>query len=292
MFKPMLSGKLTEPAALSYPVLASPKLDGVRCLIMGGRAISRNLKPIPNVAVSSILGGLPAMDGELIIGPPTAADVFQRTMSGVMSREGVPEFRFWVFDVLTSNPSMPFNQRLELAKAWAASCGKNVMHVAHKLIKTPEGLLEYEAQQLLAGYEGIMVRSLDGPYKYGRSTEREGWLLKVKRFEDSEAEVLDFTEKQHNDNELQEDELGRAKRTSHKAGKRNAGVLGSLLVRDTNSGVEFEVGAGFTDADREEWWQARQQRRGVIIKYKFQPVGVKDKPRFPVYLGIRDAADT
>ena len=213
MFKPMLAGKVVDPEALVYPLLASPKLDGIRCVILEGRPYSRNLKPIQNEVIHEMLSGLPAMDGELIVGASTGNDVYNRTNSGVMSRDGAPEFTFWVFDVLLRQ-SLPFNQRLELAQSWARASGKFVQAVPHKLIRSPEGLLAYEGALLEAGYEGAMVRSLDGPYKHGRSTEREGFLLKLKRHEDSEAEVLGFVEKMHNENTQTRDELGRAKRSS------------------------------------------------------------------------------
>ena len=51
------------------------------------------------------------------------------------------------------------------------------------------------------GFEGAMVRSLDGRYKNGRSTLREGLLLKVKPWKDSEAEILEVYEMMRNENE-------------------------------------------------------------------------------------------
>ena len=51
LIKPMLSGTVTDPAALRYPVLVSPKLDGYRASVQGGVVLSRNLKPIPNAHV-------------------------------------------------------------------------------------------------------------------------------------------------------------------------------------------------------------------------------------------------
>jgi DNA ligase-1 len=288
--KPMLASKCSNLDALQYPVLASPKLDGIRCLIINGQPFSRNLKPIRNSSVHDRLEGLPAMDGELVVGSPTGTDVWNRSNSGVMAAGGVPEFTYWVFDVMLRQ-EMGYAGRHELVKSWCAAAPKWVKHVPHKLITSAAELRDYEEKHLLAGYEGVMVRSTNGPYKYGRATEREGYLLKVKRFEDSEAVVLGFVEKMHNDNELQRDELGRAKRSSHKANKREAGTLGALAVRDIQSGVEFEIGTGFDDATRAAIWAAQADHAGRLVKYKFQPTGVKDKPRFPVFMGFRDAAD-
>lgn len=46
--KPMLAGKCEGLESLKYPVLVSVKLDGVRALVIGGKVMSRSLKPIPN----------------------------------------------------------------------------------------------------------------------------------------------------------------------------------------------------------------------------------------------------
>lgn len=286
--KPMLASP-ADIEKIRFPVLVSPKLDGVRCLVINGQAVSRNMKAIPNEAVRQMLSGMPPVDGELIVGKPGAPDVFQRTSSGVMRRDGIPKFKFWVFDALTRAP-MPFSERLELARSYVNGY-EHSMHVAHKLIKNVDDLLEYEARQLLAGYEGIMLRDPEGPYKQGRSTAREGWLLKLKRFEDSEAEIVGFEELEHNNNEKTRDELGRAKRSSHKSGKQAADTLGALVVQDVASGINFKIGTGFTEAQRADIWDRRGQLLGKLVKYRFQPTGVKDAPRFPSFLGFRDAAD-
>ena len=98
MLKPMLCATVTDISKLRYPYLASPKLDGIRCLIHNGTAVSRNLKPIRNKYIASCLKGLPPLDGELIVGDPTAPDCFNRTSSGVMSADGEPDFKYYVFD--------------------------------------------------------------------------------------------------------------------------------------------------------------------------------------------------
>ena len=99
--KPMLAyQKLPDLEALTYPLIASPKLDGIRCLIVDGVAVSRSLKPIRNKYVQSILGSheFNGLDGELVVGSPTDPDVYLKTNSGVMSVEGEPDFTYLVFD--------------------------------------------------------------------------------------------------------------------------------------------------------------------------------------------------
>jgi len=134
-----------------------------------------------------------------------------------------------------------------------------------------------------------MVRNLKAPYKCGRSVE----LLKLKRFEDSEAEVIGATELLHNGNEATVSELGHTKRSSAKAGKFASGMLGALIVRDLYTQVEFEIGTGLSGKQRREFWQLHLAGKlcGRVVKYKHQEIGAKSKPRFPVFLGWRSRED-
>jgi DNA ligase 1 len=278
-------------AKVRYPVLASPKLDGIRVSMINGVATTRSLKSIPNVHVQKLLKEActsDQLDGELVVGPPGAEDCFRKTTSGVMSIDGEPDFSYWVFDVVGDEP---FYKRVQLASALVrfsnTERGDNLLQlVPHVEIASEDDLLEYEAGSLAQGFEGVMIRDPMGPYKHGRSSVKEGWLLKVKRFVDSEAEIIGTTEAMQNVNEPTRNALGHLERSGHKAGKIGKGVMGSLLVRDLTTGVEFEIGTGFNFEDR-----AREWPLGTIVKYKSQPVGVKDRPRFPVYLGIRDVRD-
>jgi DNA ligase-1 len=153
------------------------------------------------------------------------------------------------------------------------------------LIRNRSHLDRYEAICLEKGYEGVMVRDPHGLYKFGRSGKTDKWLCKIKRFEDAEAEIIGVVEQMRNDNPQTLDHLGRNKRTSHKANKVPKGTLGTLVCR-LPSGVEFEIGTGMDDLQREDMWVAPPI--GKIVKFKFQPTGIKDKPRFPVFLGIRE----
>ena len=98
--KPMLSHTITDTSAVKCPVLVSQKLDGIRCLIIDGVAVSRNLKPIRNEFVQSVIGTpkYNGLDGELIVGATFAKDCYRVTNSGVMSKDGEPDFTYHVFD--------------------------------------------------------------------------------------------------------------------------------------------------------------------------------------------------
>lgn len=293
--KPMLAAATTGDN-LDYPVLVSPKLDGIRCLILDGKVVSRSLKPIPNEHVQRLYGHdmYNGLDGEIIVGDATQKNAFNSTTSGVMSKSGNPDVTFFIFDDF-SNPTLPFKERFVSAiKRITKEDGKYHQYfapVGHAIIEDFEKLGESENNALRMGYEGLMVRDPMGEYKFGRSTLKQGWLLKLKRFEDSEAEIIGYQQLMHNTNIAKKNELGYQERSSKKEGKEPKPMIGAIKVRDLKTGVEFDIGTGFDRKQRRKLWRGREFLNGKIVKYKYQPTGVKDKPRFPVFLGFRDQRD-
>lgn len=290
-FKPMLSARVEDVTTLRWPLLASPKLDGIRAMVIGGVLVSRNLKPIPNLYTQKLFGRweLEGLDGELIVYGPTAPDVFRATTSGVMSVGGEPDVTFRVFDCM-SDPELPFRNRLILAQDLAEG-RRGIVLVDHTLLHSHKELVAYEANALAHGYEGVMLRDSEAPYKFGRGTVKAQDLMKLKRFADAEAEIIGFEEQMHNSNEAKRDKLGRVERSNHKAGMVGKDTLGALRVRGINgdyAGVEFSVGSGFDDSLRRKIWATQQRNLGKTVKFKYFPSGSKDAPRFPVFLGFRE----
>lgn len=287
-FKPMLSATLTNIDAIKYPVLVSPKLDGYRCIILGGQAMSRNLKPIKNKYIQHMLAHLPdGLDGELIVGKPNATDVWSATSSGVTREEGEPDFTFHVFDYAPPAPNwhdVPFSKRLWAAKL-AIESNEYCLIVPHHEIRDRAGLDYIEQRCVTDGYEGVMLRDPHGSYKFGRSTEREGGLMKLKRWHDADAKVVGMIERMHNGNEAETDALGRTKRSTAKAGKSGRGDMGALVCQIGN--VRFELGTGFTDKQRADIWSNPHLVIGKLVEFKYQQLTADGVPRFPVFHRIR-----
>jgi DNA ligase 1 len=248
-----------ELESVIYPVYVTPKYDGIRCVIRGGKALSRQLKPIPNRHVQKMLKGCPEnLDGELICHGKT----FNQIQSEIMREDGEPEFSFYVFDIVdTKAPYLDRMEKLEDMEL-PAVCKK----VIPSEIKNEEELLEAEREAVEEfDFEGLMIRTGDGPYKYGRSTAKQGYLCKLKRFTDAEAEIIGYDELMHNNNEQTTDALGYAKRSQKKEGMIPAG--------------------------RQDYWNRKEEMIGKLVKYRFQESGAKDLPRFPTFLGIRHPDD-
>lgn len=322
LWRPMLAAKPdpehldTALAAVRYPVLASPKLDGIRATVQQGRLYSRSLKLIPNLEMQTLWGReeLNGLDGEIIVGPPTALDCFNRSTSVVMSRnKPATDAVFHVFDCFEDHE---FVLRTTHSKAVVVSVQDmlnfTLQDVCHKTLTTQKELLKYEARQLKVGHEGIMLRDPEGIYKQGRSTLKEGGLIAVKRFVDAEAVILDTYEQEENTNEKTINELGRSKRSTHKAGKVGKDTLGGFTVcmRSEFKGrvhlalnalqanpkderfFNIGTGVGLTDASRKVLWAAhRELLVGQIVKFRYQKIGTMEAPRMPIFLGFRDKKD-
>lgn len=287
VFKPLLASPV-ELDTLTFPKLISPKLDGIRCIIKDGVALSRSLKPIPNAHVQALFGRpeLEGLDGELICGNPAAPDVYRVTNSAVMSKDGEPDVRFYAFD--RYDLDAPFQERLN---GVAGACALDrIEMVPHITAENMDELLQIEARYLELGFEGVMLRDPAGRYKNGRSTAKEGILMKLKRFTDAEYKVIGFEERMGNANEAKINALGYTERSSHKENKFGRGDLGALVC-ETPDGQVFNCGTGFDDATRAEIWANRDAYLGKFAKIKSFLIGVKDLPRFPVFIGWRAEED-
>lgn len=291
IIKPLLASE--APEDIKFPVLASSKLDGIRAIATTEGPQSRSGKLIPNLHVQTLFKQHPnliGLDGELIVGPPNAKDVFRVTTSAVMSIKGEPDFRYYVFDHVGIE-TKPFTERYAalLKMAQNLILPSWVVLVDQTLINNRSQLNKIEETYVSQGYEGLIIRSPTAQYKHGRSSAKEGILLKVRRFKDSEAVIVGYTEEMENQNEATRDAFGRTERSSHKDNLVGKGALGAWVVKDGDK--EFQIGTGYTRKDRELFWEIRESCLGKIIKYRFFEVGVKDLPRFPVFQGFRDPLD-
>ncbi len=288
--RPMLAARLESRDQIKYPCFVSPKLDGIRCLIVNGIPLTRKFKPIPNKHITSLLSQLGdcSLDGELIIPGKSFNDI----QSAIMSQEGTPFFEFWIFDWF-AQPKFAYEARLHLLKQIRFESRHIVSQI---LVEETQELDEAEAWisnqfENEPVFEGFCYRSPAGIYKSGRSTLSEFYLAKWKTFQDSEARIIGFEELQHNTNPQEKDEFGKSKRSNHQAGMQPGATLGGIVVRDLQTGVVFGIGSGLDDSIRKEIWLHQQKYLGKVVRYKYQQAGMKDKPRFPIFMGFRHEND-
>lgn len=298
LFRPTLAATCKDINAVKIPVLGSAKVDGMRCIIRDGKPVSRTLTLIPNRFIQQEIAQYPALeglDGELIVGPPNSPNLMQTTLSACTTLTGEPGFRFLVFDYVPEDLTIPFSERYKRLEERFHQYGDNYPFMEllrHTELQSIAEIEEMENTLLLDKYEGLMLRSLNGPYKFGRATEREGFLLKLKRFTDAEARIVGFEELMRNDNPKTIDARGYAKRSNHIANHTPMGTLGKLVVEDVETKIIFSVGSGLNARLRRQIWDNQDVYLGQYITYKhFKVTGVKDAPRLPIFKSLRPRLD-
>lgn len=256
---------------LSYPVLASLKLDGVRALRLNGTLLSRTLKPIPNISIrarSVIFPG--GFDMELFNPEMDYNEIQSIVMSQHHKDEG--KIQFHILDWYQED-NRPYEARLQRILSWFGELdytGSVRFNHPHT-VRDAEHLLWHEKIYIESHGEGICFRTPMGPYKFGRSTLKEQYLVKHCRRVRDEAVVIGFTEAV--------DGEGNPK-----------GYLGALLVRN-KIGQEFPVGTGFNAMDRHRMWNYKGVFDGETIVYDCKAHGQKVMPRQPSFKGFRNQID-
>lgn len=294
--KPILAGTFDAFTEINLPCIVTPKLDGFRCLKIDDKVLSRSLKPIRNIFIRETLNDVipNGMDGELMLRDDSTH--FTERASAFAKAGGEPDYIFCVFDYVKEDSKKPYNDRLKDLEDWFKDNRSNkVKMVPSKLITTYQDLEDTYNEYVAAGHEGIMTRSLDGRYKFGRSTEIEQILMKKKPWIDAEAILIDFVEEMTNINAKEINELGLTKRSSKKAGKVPGNTLGKFVAFDPvnfpDIHIEIGTGIGLTNELKKLIFDNQKDYFHKIIKYKFQFEGTKDKPRCPSFQGFRDLDD-
>lgn len=270
MVKPMLAAPF-DGARARFPMIVTPKIDGIRVMIKDGQPIMRSGAVVPNEHIrawaKANAARLNGVDGEIVVGKPNAPRVFSATQSGVTTRAGKPQFTFHAFDRF-DQASKPYAER-RVAAAKAVAGVPNARAVPAAKVLSQAQLERLEGRFVKSGFEGAIARDPSAPYKQGRSTAREGGMLKLKRFSDAEARITGAQEMVR--------------------GGRAAGTLGALQAE--RAGVKFSIGTGFTEAERAALWAIKDKLPGQAVRFKHMESGAVTAPRQPVFAGLRSALD-
>jgi DNA ligase-1 len=314
--KPMLATD-ADIKKIKYPCIVQPKIDGVRFMHLIGKPTGRSLKQHKNRHANvffdaAILSGL---DGEMAANiDPSHPDLCRITSSALGTYEGRPFLKWWIFDHIREGVSsdLPYSERYKIAKQCVEYL-KFTFPIFEPHIElvpsfncvSENDLLSLEEDFLELGYEGVIIRDPNGLHKQGRSTIREGGLLRIKRFVEEEAEIVAIIEGETNNNEALTNELGHTYRTSHQANKVGNNMVGSLqgkllknVLDPLTKKLLFEAGQLITISpgsldhnQRKYYYENPNEIIGKISKFKFFPKGMKDKPRFPNHVSFREKED-
>ncbi|MEA3553066.1 MAG: DNA ligase [Campylobacterota bacterium] len=228
----------------------SEKLDGIRAYWDGENLISRGGKIIH--APKWFIKDYPPfeVDGELW----SKRGDFENISSIV--RDKIPsqkwkEIKHYIFEVPNSDGGL--FQRLDKVKPYENEFIKILPQIN---IKSKNHLNNFLKEVESKDGEGVVVRDPNALYINKRTSK----ALKIKTFKDTECKVIGYT-----------DGKGKFK-----------GLVGAIICQLPN-GIKFKIGSGLKHQDR-----ITPPKIGSIITFKYQEFTKYGKPRFPVFLRIRD----
>jgi len=310
-FKPILAPN-EEPDLenIKYPVLASFKLDGIRCIFYKGQILSRSLKQIQNKQLREKFEPLRKysednnciLDGEIYSPKLTFQEITSFVMtedlteSKTVKKNGsaltIPDhLNFYCFDcIMDENPNRPYDMRVELYVSVCEDLHPITCLVlcSQAILRDKKAVEDYFGEATEQGFEGLILRDPGGRYKFGRGTLKEGIIYKVKPFVTFDAQITDVVQSTEvrEGAEKKINELGRSV-TSKKKDDR-------VLIEKASAfwvlyeGKPLKVVLAMTDEEKEQVWATRTQQIGKWIEYKGMLVGSKDLPRHPVMLRFRE----
>ena len=243
--------------------LASEKLDGVRAYWDGENLFSRQGKKLN--APPSFTKNFPkfALDGELYAKGLKFEEIQASVMDKLPDKKAWSRLKFHVFDV--PNASGGLLDRLEvLAKFLKNEPNENLIIIKQIKMRDNAQFSKFAENIIAKGGEGAVVREPNAPYERKRSKN----ALKFKKFKDAECEVI----------------------AVNKGSGKYANLAGSLTCKalggkegEPKEGTIFKIGSGLSDKNRQD-----PPKIGSIITYKFQNLTANGKPRFPIFLRVRE----
>ena len=248
---------------------ATRKMDGLRCVFKNGKLYTRNGKEVVGfehiVDELKTLGDFSLIDGELY-----SPDVAFEQIQGYVTRnknvvvEDKQKIFFNIFAMLKDGITCP-EMVMNIEKLRLANHRKYLRFVEYKIINNDfEKIKALDFLWVSEGLEGVMLRSMDVAYDYKRSDA----LVKYKSFKESDLKIIDMVE----------------------GSGKYKGMLGAFVCEGKVEGhkVKTEVGSGFNDEQRKEFWKNKKTMVGTLAEIKYQNLtGDNSSLRFPIFLKFK-----
>lgn len=276
-FKVMLApSQLPNLTDLKYPLYVQPKYDGFRAVYRDNKFYTRSGIVYPNINLEQYFKDLAGiqdyvLDGELYIhGEP-----FQ-DLSKVLNADEVAipqKLKYHIYDIIPVNDwdkqstKLSYVDRLKLLRSVVNNTIANyskVIDAPTDLVQDASEVVEIYKKYLKSGYEGCMLKAVEGKYQWKRTTLKSGEMIKLKPFETLDLKVTGIFD-------------GEGK---------YEGKAGGIIVDYNNTSVS--VGSGFDDLTREEISKQPDKYIGKTVEIKYFEETEDGSLRFPIFIRWRD----
>ena len=269
---PMLAHRYDEQGhKIKFPAYAQPKFDGHRCIatVVDGKCTlwSRTRKPIlsmPHIVediekLSRMLAWKTfTLDGELY--RHDYREKFEELTSFIRQSGPTPGGSIVQYHVYDTATELEQTNRLATIDAIGIADLPSIKAVETRRVLDEDELMLAFDDFLAQGYEGAMVRNMDGLYVNKRSYD----LQKIKEFKDMEFLITGIEE-------------GRGKLAGH-----------GIFVCKAENGTEFRAKMKGTLDSLKQYFEHPEKFIGKRLTVKYQGLSKYGVPRFPVALRIRE----
>lgn len=242
---PMLANKWDDKKKkIKGPFYVQPKLDGVRLIVSNKGGLSRTGK----IVAGTEKWGKHLKDGEYLDGECYVHGMKFEDITSAF-KTAPEKLEYHIFDKFNvNNLNVPFSERLKDT------------NIECRYVEDPEQISKIHEEFVNKGYEGIMIRTANGPYEMCRSNH----LLKYKTFQTDEFKVVGVHEG-----------TGRDQKTP-------------VWECETASGETFSVKPEGSVEYKKELWLNKHKHIGKMLTVRYQNATSRGVPRFPVGLVFRD----
>jgi hypothetical protein len=280
---------------IKFPAYAQMKMDGMRfnAIVRGGKVEfrSRNGKEILLLGnleeeFAALAGSIDCVfDGELLVmdeltgqfaDRQTGNGILNKANKGTISPEEASKVHASVWDLIpyvmfeTGHCATPYSKRFSTLEAIVnkqSAKDKKIWTVSSTIVETLEQAQEIFQDYLASGYEGIILKDGSGEWEDKRSKTQ----IKFKGELECDLKIVAVEE-------------GKGKAV---------GMLGAIICESSDGVVKVNVGSGFTDAHRKQYWKENLIDKIVAVKYNSR---IKNKTGeeslfLPVFIELRDDKD-
>ena len=261
-----------------FPCYVQPKLDGLRCICYMVKDSSNEPKVVAQSRTGAYFESVEHICAELrpillqnpgltLDGELYTTDMPFEELAGLIKKKKLSEadmqrlqcVKYHIYDIVVDGD---YSERHDRIVGAVGSATRHHLEVVHtQLIPNLNAFKQAFGEYVAAGYEGIMLRNVDGMY---RQNYRSHDLQKYKEFVESEYPIVGFKE----------------------ADGRDKGTV--VWVCKTAEEREFSVRPRGTQEQRRQWFQDGHTHVGKLLTVIYQELSELNVPRFPVGKAIRD----
>lgn len=292
-FKPLKApNQIVDIKDMKFPLIASFKLDGIRCIFKDGEMLTCSLKYFSNIQIINRFNHFSKLSKErnlILDGELRAKSLTFNELSGLIRSDdaAIPEdLIFYCFDVVQNeNFGKDFIIRvLDTGVASQFPYGERIEQV---LIDDPKDIPEMLKRALDDKCDGLILRNPKGYYKCGRCTVKQAIIYKLKPFRTFDAKIIGIIQatKVREGAEKKINELGRSVTSKKKDDRILIEKAAAFLVM--YEGKKLKVTIAMTDEEKEDIWKNQMNFIGKYVEYKGMLVGAKDLPRHSTTIRMR-----